>query len=92
VSHLDPALPNVWSLHDWFEGLRAPALVKAVVERARALGLRIATMHELAEDVLLRGAFRGSTWNIERRAVPRGVGNVSVQGSEMSPTFDQQTR
>lgn len=77
LATLDPAAPNVWNLHDWFEGLRAPWLVRPVVEGARAMGYEVVTMAEAAGAAKARGAVPSAA--VARRAVPGGVGTVSCR-------------
>jgi undecaprenyl phosphate-alpha-L-ara4FN deformylase len=78
VGALDPARPNVWNLHDWFEGLRAPWIVAEVVTAARARGYRVVTMRELADELKASGE-PIPTARVERRPIPGGVGTVSCQ-------------
>jgi peptidoglycan/xylan/chitin deacetylase (PgdA/CDA1 family) len=73
---LRPGALNVWCLHDWFEGLRAPWLVGEVVRAAKARGFRVVTLADIA-----RRAKPGQTvpvLGVERRGVAGGVGQVSV--------------
>lgn len=79
LASLDAAVPNVWCLHDWFEGLRAPGIVRAVVEGARARGYAIRTMAEVFDEVWERTAGVLSEATVLRAAVPGGVGTVSVR-------------
>lgn len=78
VAALDPTRSNVWNLHDWFEGLRAPGIVAEVVSAARARGYRVVTLRELAEE-LKASDEPIPTARVERRAIPGGVGTVSCQ-------------
>lgn len=76
VARLDPTVPNVWNLHDWFEGLRAPELVRVVVEAAHARGFRVVPMAaviEAADPSALPVA------RVVRAAVPGGIGTVSCR-------------
>lgn len=77
VARLDPAVPNVWNLHDWFEGLRAPELVGVVVEAARARGFRVETM---AAVMASPGELPSA--RVVRAAVPGGIDTVSCRAAD----------
>lgn len=74
VARLDPEVPNVWNLHDWFEGLRAPELVRVVVVAARARGFRVIPMGAVLESADLAAL---PAARVVRAAVPGGIGTVS---------------
>ena len=79
VERLDPAVPNVWNLHDWFEGLCAPELVRAVVDAARARGFRVVTLAAVREATDARAVPAAA---VMRAAVAGGIGTVSCRAPD----------
>lgn len=71
---------EVFTIHDWYEGLQVPDVVDRFVAGALARGWRFATCAEIA------GRVRGSPSTLPRARVIRGryaggIGEVSVQGA-----------
>lgn len=75
---LCPESLNVWCLHDWFEGLRYPDIVRAVVRGALSRGYEVLPLCEQAVRCV-----HAPSCLLTRTAVPGGVGRVSAQGTRV---------
>lgn len=75
--HIRPDRLNVFTIHDWLEGLSDPELLEELLQRAGDSGYDVVDLAQLADREQGRGGFS----DITTGAVQGGIGDVSLQES-----------
>jgi len=69
---------NVFTLHDWAEGISYPCAANEFIEKAQALGFAFTTLESCAKRILEKRDMLPKC-RISLRTVPGGIGKVSCQ-------------
>jgi peptidoglycan/xylan/chitin deacetylase (PgdA/CDA1 family) len=77
MEKLKPGL-NVWTIHDWFEGLSEPQMVREFIEKSLKKGYRFTRLVEVAEE-LLKKKDQIPISSFRPRKIEGGIGEVSYQ-------------
>lgn len=77
ISELQPGI-NVWTIHDWYEGLNEGHFVSDFIRMAKEKGYRFVTMKEIAKTLLKKSASI-PVCRLEDRPVNGGIGTVTWQ-------------
>jgi peptidoglycan/xylan/chitin deacetylase (PgdA/CDA1 family) len=78
VEKIKPGL-NVWTIHDWFEGLSEPQMVREFMERSLKKGYRFMRLRDIAEEILKKEN-QIPRHPVISGKVEGGIGEVSCQG------------
>lgn len=71
---------NVWTIHDWFEGLSEPQMVREFIETSLKRGYQFVRLIDIAEELLDKKRDQIPQCSIMPGKVEGGIGEVSFQG------------